>query len=304
MTVYGTINPNDYTVENYSTTAEIQWTLVSASNGLQITYPAGSPELTGSITINRAKKQKDDSFNVDTGTYEYVLHASVKHLFYNNNTFVSASKLVTSSIFNLTDDLFVFSIGQELYGNKIEPSSFEVTIHPLSSSIIDDGYGNLFVSQSGTGSWVGNIFYEKGIAVVQQDTGSINTNISRHGLKLIQGSSVDVFYNSNVTVERHEIITKLKPTEFNFSAFNPSILTLYSASGESASNLKKNNVPQVSENEWYIYDLLSSGFITPYVTTVGLYNDERDLVAVAKLSRPIQRTFSTEQIFIIRFDVE
>ena len=31
-----------------------------------------------------------------------------------------------------------------------------------------------------------------------------------------------------------------------------------------------------------------------YVTTIGLYNDNKDLLAVAKLSKPLQKSFSSE----------
>ena len=39
-----------------------------------------------------------------------------------------------------------------------------------------------------------------------------------------------------------------------------------------------------------------------YVTTVGLYNDNRDLLAVAKLSKPIGKTSDSEMIIKIKLD--
>jgi hypothetical protein len=39
-----------------------------------------------------------------------------------------------------------------------------------------------------------------------------------------------------------------------------------------------------------------------YITTVGLYNDNNDLVAVAKLSQPILKDFSAECLIKIRLD--
>lgn len=304
LKTYGTIDFNNYTIEKYPASAEIQWTLVSSSNGMQITYPEFIPELSGSVIINRAKKEKDTSFNIDTGTYEHVLYFSIKHLFYTYGTFISASKMVTSSLAGLPDNFFVFSIGNDLYGNSIEPGTFEVTIHPQSSSIQDDSYGNLYVEQSGTKYYVGNIFYQRGIAVIQHNTGSSTTSIGTTGLKIIQGSVISVNYNSNSEIQRHEIFIKLKPTEFNFPIFNPSILRNYTATEEISTQLKNLNITEQNTNEWSLFDLLQSRVILPYVTTVGLYNDLEELVAVAKLSKPIQRTFDTEQIFIIRFDTE
>lgn len=40
-----------------------------------------------------------------------------------------------------------------------------------------------------------------------------------------------------------------------------------------------------------------------YITTIGLYNDEDDLLAVAKLSRPIKKTPSTEFVVKIKLDM-
>ena len=40
-----------------------------------------------------------------------------------------------------------------------------------------------------------------------------------------------------------------------------------------------------------------------YITTVGLYNDKNELVAVAKLSRPAVKSFDQELLIKIRLDM-
>jgi hypothetical protein len=40
----------------------------------------------------------------------------------------------------------------------------------------------------------------------------------------------------------------------------------------------------------------------PYITTLGLYNSNNELLAVAKVSNPIQRTNDIAQTFVIKFD--
>jgi hypothetical protein len=40
-----------------------------------------------------------------------------------------------------------------------------------------------------------------------------------------------------------------------------------------------------------------------YITTIGLYNDAGDLLAVAKLSRPIKKTDSDELVIKIKLDI-
>ena len=42
---------------------------------------------------------------------------------------------------------------------------------------------------------------------------------------------------------------------------------------------------------------------SPYVTTVGLYNDNNDLLAIGKLGRPIKRDKDEAFSIVVRFDV-
>ena len=55
------------------------------------------------------------------------------------------------------------------------------------------------------------------------------------------------------------------------------------------------------------YELSSSvdttgSFLLPFITTIGLYDDEYQLVAVAKLPQPIKSESDMPVNFIIRFD--
>lgn len=42
---------------------------------------------------------------------------------------------------------------------------------------------------------------------------------------------------------------------------------------------------------------------SPYVTTVGLYNDANELLAVAKLGQPMPLSSTTDTVLIIRIDM-
>lgn len=78
----------------------------------------------------------------------------------------------------------------------------------------------------------------------------------------------------------------------------------------------KNRDFNYSNNPTYVYDgtednihsrgtIRWSDFISDprtYVTSVGLYNDNNELVAVAKLSRPAVKDFSTELLIKVRLD--
>ena len=77
----------------------------------------------------------------------------------------------------------------------------------------------------------------------------------------------------------------------------------------------KNRDFNYSNNPTYIWDgtdgihpaglIYNQNFIqnpTTYITTVGLYNDGNELVAVAKLSRPAVKTFSNELLIRVKLD--
>ena len=46
----------------------------------------------------------------------------------------------------------------------------------------------------------------------------------------------------------------------------------------------------------------SYSIFRPYVTTIGLYNDENELLMVAKLAKPIMLSPDTDTTFIVRYD--
>ena len=49
-------------------------------------------------------------------------------------------------------------------------------------------------------------------------------------------------------------------------------------------------------------DLFISGTLKPYVTTVGLYNENYELLAVGKFAQPIQKRDDVDMNFVVRWD--
>lgn len=311
MSIFAKIDPKDYVVETFNASAPINWTLTSSSLGIRITDPLN---LDGAVVINHANNIRPETIvdldnteiNTDTGVYKYVLYKSIKHMFYH-----SASRLVDNNLTPLPDNFFVVSIGQNFYGNKIKETSFELGMDSIPKKIKDDGYGNLYVTESNVGYYVGNIFYDMGIAVIKHNTAAPASSLGQNGINIINGTSVTIDYDSDIEITRHQIATKLNPTQFTYPIFNKSTLRTFTpnplfpqAYGQFTASMAEQNIPPSSSNSntWMISTLMNNKVIKPYVTTIGLYTDSYELVAVAKLSRPIQRTFDIPQIFIVRFD--
>ena len=49
-------------------------------------------------------------------------------------------------------------------------------------------------------------------------------------------------------------------------------------------------------------DFATGSIFTPYVTTIGLYNDSQDLIAVAKVAQPTPLSTNTDTTFLINYD--
>jgi len=50
------------------------------------------------------------------------------------------------------------------------------------------------------------------------------------------------------------------------------------------------------------YDYVTGSFFTPYISTVGLYNENNELLVVGKLSNPIPISQYTDTTIVINFD--
>ena len=184
----------------------------------------------------------------------------------------------------------VIAIPVGVFGDRIKPSSFKITCD--SGSIIDDGEGNLF--QSGSNVIVGNIIYAHGLAVI---TGTKNAVSSLYGSAtygtssygsvgadyitcFVTASNVTCSFSSSYNLYETQYKCTFSEKEFNYS-LNPSLTT-------------------GSFNQ--MYNFVTGSDFAPYVTTVGLYNEKQELLAVGKLAQPVPTSRTTDMTFYINID--
>ena len=108
-----------------------------------------------------------------------------------------------------------------------------------------------------------------------------NTN-AQNQLKLLAAIQTGSAFSLNAeeTITSDYVFIRARNSEFNYSE-NPSYIS--GSTGEVIYNYFINN-PQT------------------YMTTVGLYNDSNELLAVAKLSRPLQKDFTKEALIRVKLD--
>lgn len=256
--------------------------------------------------------------------YKFLIYNSIKELYYSNFLITSASNgslsLESGSFFNYpqsdlyfekyfptgsSENIGVVSIPSKLYGNRIQPKSFRL-ISGSNATITDDGEGNLLFNNN----ICGNIIYNQGLAIITSDGTPGSDGGEKYGEVVfgtgLYGPTDDVNFVSNFISEQNEITcsfsssfdiyeTQYKCTisanEFNYS-LNPSLLE---------DNLRGENKILESGSSTY-NDFVTSSFYSPFVTTVGLYNNNQELIAVGKMSQPLPTSQTTDTTIFINID--
>lgn len=143
--------------------------------------------------------------------------------------------------------------------------------------IVDDGEGRLIISggqEAYTNSerQVGEVIYNHGLVIFTDPiVARYYSTYSSHILS----------WKSKLPIYTYNIHCNVRESEFNFT-YNPSALT-------GSDNTVRNN--------------LTGSYFKPYITTIGLYNDAQELVAVGKLNRPVPKSENVDTAFVIKMDI-
>jgi len=215
------------------------------------------------------------------------------------------------------DDVYVISINRARIKDKLDPGNWELVLSGSSGEtlrLIDNsgdtnqlGNSNQNKYNVVSGSLLdgvltetevfGEVYPQFGIIVLSAaalDTsaslGTVrtsNTNAQNHGklFTAISGAAFEDSANGFQARSEEEVkstffFVRAKNAEYNFSN-NPSYVT--------GSNGKLNQQTFVGDSK-------------SYITTVGLYNNDNELLAIAKLSKPLLKSFSNEILIKVKLD--
>ena len=150
---------------------------------------------------------------------------------------------------------------------------------------------------------VGQIFYSHGIATFT--TGGLENMASNLNYYFLTGSGYGVGdYGQNIYGVAP---TRIYPYLFSSSLSFMSSYRIYENQykctvRENEFNYTQNPSARSGSGEFY-YSFVTGSFFSPYVTTIGLYNDAKELLVVGKLSQPIPISLETDTTFIVNFDI-
>ena len=198
----------------------------------------------------------------------------------------------------------LISVPSKYYGEKIKEGSFQLTesdvtdLNGVKPIIKDDGFGNLYSTNahhsqsvsnpSSSDNYVGNIFYDKGLAVITE-TGSWSGSINYSDL----GTNFNLKFDSQQTVTIHEYNVTLLPQEYNHT-MNYGIR-----------NTLIGSTKQFSLSTPYIASTFTGSDFQPYITTINLYQqgDYDTPVIQATLPKPIRKSDKINIRFKIKLDI-
>jgi hypothetical protein len=131
-------------------------------------------------------------------------------------------------------------------------------------------------SESGSAlqtQYVGNVFAQQGLIVFSSADYRVNDLLK---------TPYTASYRSTKTLYEMNVVTRLDSGDFNMS-LNPTITQ--------------------DNNETYLPFASSSAF-APYITTIGLYDNFGQLLAIGKLAQPIRKRNDVDMNFLIRLDLD
>lgn len=215
------------------------------------------------------------------------------------------------------DDVYVISINRARIKDKLDPGNWELVLSGSAGEtlrLVDNsgdtnqlGNSNKNVYNVVSGSLLngvhsetevfGAVYPQFGIIVLgaagldaSASLGTIrttNTDAQNHGklFTAISGAAFEDSANGFQARSEEEVkstffFVRAKNAEYNFSN-NPSYVT--------GSNGKLNQQTFVGDPK-------------SYITTVGLYNNDNELLAIAKLSKPLLKSFSNEILIKVKLD--
>ena len=198
----------------------------------------------------------------------------------------------------------ILQIPSQYYGEKIKEGSFKFTdLNNTDNSsnnpiIIDDGFGNLYSTNahhsqstnnaSSSDNYVGNIFYNQGIAVITE-TGSWSGSVEYSDL----ATNYTLKFDSYDTIKTHEYNVNLLPQDYNLT-MNYSIRNVLTSSSEPLTLSTSTIASTFTSSDWQ-----------PYITTINLYqNGDYDTPVIqASLPRPVKKSDKINTRFKIKLDI-
>jgi len=126
--------------------------------------------------------------------------------------------------------------------------------------------------------YIGNIFYKNGFVTITHPKylNMLNTSVPAGTINTLQ-------FQGSHQIYEHEYQCTVEEHEFN-----------------NTTNISARKIGSINEEEMATFQ--TSSAFKPYVTTIGLYNENNELLVVGKMAQPIRTSNETDTTIVLRWD--
>ena len=203
------------------------------------------------------------------------------------------------------NDIGVFTLRKRLFDIGLEAGGLTATVTgtnyagvSIAGDYYDSGSGHFI--QKSTGTTIGASLIDDGMFV-----------ITTANMREVATSVTSVKYKTRVLGTSISVFCKCQPDEMNFSTNFTSALTgTVSSDTASAGEIQQayNNLWTKSPltggtDKFRLTSSMTGAGAGPYITAVGLYDNNNDLMAVAKLARPRKKPTDLPITFKVQIDI-
>jgi len=304
FTQYGLMtNPADWDVERYIGDTIYIIQLPQSQYGEEIKPGSVVLEIGGNIYV-------DNSWGglvTENPAYELISYDAETQLMTLTNGVDDIE--ITVSYLDMNSGIGTFTIDGITDSNTVFQIDFNTGFIELSNEL-------LFTEGDFSVNRRGNVFYDDGLIIL---TSNVINSFTDYNLT----------YNSTQTIYETEVLVSAEREEFNASQ-NPTAVDVvlrnsYDFETTKITNYKPAGTVRIKEvqdisqkqsfvgsvgstvgtwNDYYEYGTSdpTGSYLSTYITTIGLYDKDLNMVAVAKLPKPIKKLPDYNLNFIIRFD--
>ena len=204
------------------------------------------------------------------------------------------------------NDIGVFTLRKRLFDMGLEKGSMTATVtgtnyagDSIAGDYYDSGSGQFI--QKTTGTTIGASLVDDGMFV-----------ITTANMREVATSVTSIKYKTKVLGTSINVFCKCQPDELNFSTNFTSALTGTVSSDGTAipgeMSQAYNNLwtksPLTANTSRFRYNAsMTAAGVSPIITGVGLYNSSNDLMAVAKLARPLKKPTDLPLTLKVQIDI-
>jgi hypothetical protein len=228
-----------------------------------------------------------------------------------------------------SDNIYILNFNRARFREKLDPGNLEINLKHRTTSyvlrLIDDS--STAAASVGEGGSVYNIVsgsIDDGTSIYSPTT-YYGLMYPQYGIVILNGTALDLGSPDGIDLDT-ELASDTEGTPTNrmklFNSISQSIGLAgagqtFGVQARSSEQVKstyyfvrvKNGEYNYSNNPTFVSGSLGAlkyptFYRDPqtYITTVGLYNDRRELLAVAKLSRPLLKSFTREALIKVKLD--